>query len=224
MRLLLIRHGQTPANVAGTLETAHPGPGLTELGLDQAAAVPGALEGTPIESIWVSTLVRTRLTAEPLALARGLAIGELPGIHEISAGSLEGRRDREAVLAYLETVFAWGSGALDARMPGGDDGHEFFGRFDDSIATVHSSRDGTAAVFCHGAAIRVWVAGRAANVPPSFAAEHDIRNTGIVELDGDPHNGWRLLTWQGTAVGGHDLDDPSAGDPTGDTLAEARED
>ena len=28
MRLLLIRHGQTPGNVLGQLDTAHPGPGL----------------------------------------------------------------------------------------------------------------------------------------------------------------------------------------------------
>ena len=27
MRLFLIRHGQTPANVLGQLDTAHPGPG-----------------------------------------------------------------------------------------------------------------------------------------------------------------------------------------------------
>ena len=32
MRLLLIRHGETPGNVLGQLDTAHPGPGLTDLG------------------------------------------------------------------------------------------------------------------------------------------------------------------------------------------------
>ncbi|MFI5427738.1 histidine phosphatase family protein [Aeromicrobium sp. UC242_57] len=37
MRLILIRHGQTPANVDGVLESTVPGPGLTELGLEQAA-------------------------------------------------------------------------------------------------------------------------------------------------------------------------------------------
>ena len=32
MHLLLIRHGQSAANVAGILETRAPGPGLTALG------------------------------------------------------------------------------------------------------------------------------------------------------------------------------------------------
>ena len=45
MRLLLIRHGQTPSNVLGALDTLVPGPGLTPLGLEQAAAIPDALAG-----------------------------------------------------------------------------------------------------------------------------------------------------------------------------------
>ncbi|KTR37372.1 histidine phosphatase, partial [Curtobacterium oceanosedimentum] len=42
MRLLLIRHGQTPANVSGVLDAEVPGPGLTELGQQQADALPAA--------------------------------------------------------------------------------------------------------------------------------------------------------------------------------------
>lgn len=45
MRLLLIRHGQTPSNLKHLLDTAAPGPGLTPLGQDQAAALPQALAG-----------------------------------------------------------------------------------------------------------------------------------------------------------------------------------
>ena len=222
MRLLLIRHGQTPSNVDGLLDTRAPGPGLTELGHRQAAEIPDALQGQEISSLWASTLVRTELTAAPLAQRRGMAVTVLDGIHEITAGDLEMRHDHPAYRIYLETAFAWGTGDHDVRMPGGEDGHEFFARFDDSIARVAAESDGPAVVFSHGAAIRVWVAGRSVNVPPTFAGEHDIRNTGVVELDGSPETGWTLLSWQGTAVGGQALDDPRAEDPTGDTLAEAR--
>ncbi len=143
---------------------------------------------------------------------------ELPGIHEIEAGELEMRHDHEAYKIYLETAFAWGLGDLDRRMPGGDNGHEFFARFDESIGMV---RAGHAVVFSHGAAIRVWVAGRANNVPPAFAGEHDIQNTGVIELDGTLETGFTLLSWQGTPVGGSDLSDDTAEDPTGETLEEA---
>ncbi len=37
MRLLLLRHGQTPSNVGGLLDTAYPGPGLP-MGMMQSRA------------------------------------------------------------------------------------------------------------------------------------------------------------------------------------------
>jgi broad specificity phosphatase PhoE len=222
MRLLLIRHGQTPANVLGQLDTAHPGPGLTALGLEQAARIPEALEREPIDAVFASTLVRTQLTAAPLAEARGLAITVLGGIHEIEAGDLEKRSDPASVRSYLETAFAWGSGNLGARMPGDADGHHFFGRFNADIAEIVDSGADSAVVVSHGAAIRVWVAGNAANVPPSFAGEHDLDNTGIVILEGSFESGWRLVEWAGTPVGGSELADAAAGDPTGVNLDAAR--
>ena len=45
MRLILVRHGQTPSNIERLLDTGAPGPGLTELGIGagrSAAAGPGA--------------------------------------------------------------------------------------------------------------------------------------------------------------------------------------
>ena len=63
MRLLLIRHGQTPANVRGELDTAHPGPGLTALGFRQAAAIPAALAHEPIDAGMAAAWRRTRRTS-----------------------------------------------------------------------------------------------------------------------------------------------------------------
>jgi probable phosphoglycerate mutase len=222
MRLLLIRHGQTPANVLGELSTAAPGPGLTELGARQAAMIPDALRDEAIDAIYVSNLVRTHLTAEPLAVDRGLELRELDSIHEIEAGDLEDRSDKEAVRTYLETAFAWGLGDLDVRMPGGATGHEFFERFDAGIAEVAASEVATAVVVSHGAAIRVWVAGRSTNVAPTFAGHNELDNTGIVELQGSPDEGWALISWAGLPIGGADLVDETAADPTGETLDEAQ--
>lgn len=222
MRLLLVRHGQTPSNVRGLLDTAAPGPGLTALGERQAAEIPDALAGRDLDGIFVSALERTRLTAAPLAARRGLDPVRMPGIHEIEAGDLEMRSDHPSVRTYLETAFAWGLGELDRRMPGGSDGHEFFARFDADIAAIEAAGHDAAVVVSHGAAIRVWTAGRATNVEPSFSGSHELTNTGVVELEGSMAGGWDLLTWQGTPVGGVRLADATADDPTGETLAEAR--
>ncbi|MCU1424841.1 MAG: histidine phosphatase family protein [Microbacteriaceae bacterium] len=224
MRLLFIRHGQTPANVLGQLDTAHPGPGLTDLGLEQAARIPEALSAEPIDALFASTLVRTQITAAPLAVERGLAVTVLGGIHEIEAGTLEKRSDPESVRGYLETVFAWGAGNLDVEMPGNTNGHHFFGRFDSDISEIVASGAETAAVVSHGAAIRVWVARHARNVSPVFAGQHDLMNTGIVVVEGSFDDGWSLTEWQGTPIGGSELSDATAADPTGETLTEARDD
>jgi len=212
MRLFLIRHGQTPANVLGQLDTAHPGPGLTDLGARQASVIPEALREQPIDVIVASTLVRTQITAGPLAADRDLQIQVATGLHEIEAGSLEGLSDRASVRSYLQTIFAWGEGNLDATMPGAANGHAFFTRFDTDIATVTASVE-TAVVFSHGAAIRVWTAARAINIPPKFTIENDLDNTGVVELSGSPQAGWTLVSWAGMPVGGNQLTDHYAADP-----------
>jgi probable phosphoglycerate mutase len=226
MRLLLIRHGQTPGNVLGQLDTAHPGPGLTELGERQAAALARSLANEQIDRLYASTLIRTQITAAPLSSVRGLKIEVLEGLHEIEAGSLEKLTDKESHLRYLGTVFGWAEGELHRRMPGGPSGHDFFARYDASIARIAaaaasgaatSGGAGTVAVVSHGAAIRVWAGLRATNMEAGFAARHVLANTGIVALEGDPEAGWRLIHWDDSPVGGLALLDPTAEDPTGGT-------
>jgi broad specificity phosphatase PhoE len=226
MRILFVRHGQTPANVQGILDTAAPGPGLTELGARQADAVVDALGHETIAAIYVSKLVRTHETAAPLAAALSLTPIELPGTHEIEAGDIEGRSDHAAVRTYLTTVFAWGSGDHDPVMPGGGDGHAFFARFDDAIAGIAAAHpgDATVVVVSHGAAIRVWTGARVRNLGDGFTADNHLDNTGVVVVEGSLDAGWTALSWGGMPVGGELLADVGADDPTGDPVDEALND
>ncbi|MFI5684266.1 histidine phosphatase family protein [Streptomyces sp. NPDC051636] len=201
MRLLLIRHGQTPSNVHFLLDTAVPGPGLTELGERQAAALPEALAGEDIEAVYASTLIRTQLTAAPLAAARGLDVIVRDGIRELSAGDLEMLPgDSERGRLYMRTAFAWAAGDTAPRIPGGENGAEALARYDAVVAEAAGSGAGTVALVSHGAAIRVWTAARADNVDVPFAAARALDNTGVVVLEGSPSDGWKALTWQGTVV------------------------
>ena len=201
MRLLLIRHGQTPSNVEALLDTAVPGAPLTELGERQAAALPEALADEDIEALYVSTLVRTQLTAAPLAAARGLEPLVRDGIREVSAGDLEMLPgDSEHGLLYMKTVFAWAEGETELRMPGGESGTEALARYDAVVAEAAASGAGTVAMVSHGAAIRMWTAARADNVDVPFAAAHPLQNTGVVILEGTPRDGWKALSWAGALV------------------------
>lgn len=222
MRLLLIRHGQTPYNVTGSLDTAFPGAGLTDLGRRQARAVPEALRADTVAGVYVSPLVRTHLTAEPLSRHLGMDYAIEAGLEEISAGDFELRNDKEAILGYVLTVAGWIEGDLDRVMPGGSDGHEFLGRYQgalDRIAAAHGPDD-LVTVFSHGAAIRVFTA-IATGLGTEQARDLHISNTGASLLTGAPHTGWRLERWVSEPLGGAHLLDDAAHDITGESTEEA---
>lgn len=218
MRLLLLRHGQTPSNVQGLLDTAHPGPDLTRLGERQAAAVPAALRGRQIDAIAVSSLARTWLTAAPIAQDRGIEPQVLDGLREIDAGELEMAGAHEAHLRYLETVFGWARGDVGRAMPGGPDGRAFLSRYDDAVAQLAVQGVESVLVVSHGAAIRAWAAARVADVDVDHAERTPLANTGLVEVEGDPVGGWRLKAWNADPAGGPELAAPAADDPTGEPV------
>ncbi|QTE27875.1 histidine phosphatase family protein [Pengzhenrongella sicca] len=207
VRLLLVRHGETPSNVRHVLDTAAPGASLTEHGSAQAARLATALAGAEIAAIYASTLVRTQQTAAPLAQSRGLPVHVRDGLREISAGELEMRGDHASIERYLATVFAWPEADLAPRLPGGEAGAAMLARFDGAVAGVVADlargADGaapTALLVSHGAAIRVWVAARTDNVDARFAAEHPLDNTDVVVVDGDPVAGWHVSSWASAGV------------------------
>ncbi len=218
---MLIRHAQTPNNVLGLLDTAPPGPGLTPLGLAQAQAIPGDLTATSIDTLYISNLTRTALSAAPLAAERHLTPLVRDGLREISAGDLEMQGGKAAIERYLQTVKAWLSGDLSARMPGADTGFDVLERFDAVVeeAAAHQS----VAIVSHGAMIRFWAAHRGENIDWADKRYYDLSNTGIVTLDGEPtrsaaRGGWHIESWQGEPAGG--LSGLDADGPTAELSAE----
>jgi broad specificity phosphatase PhoE len=213
MRLLLIRHGQTIDNVNGALGTVVPGPVLTELGQEQSAAIPEALLGESIDAIYASTMQRTVLTATPFAESLGLPVQVLDGLQEVGAGEFEGQSSKEAIRGYMGTIISWWQDST-ARIPGSESGDEFFARFTEAIATATAGRHGTVAIFSHGAALRTWASATSRNIDEAFSRAHELPNTAMIVLEGSPSEGWSAIHWDGVPVGGEDLDDPTAIDPT----------
>lgn len=210
MRLILVRHGQTAPNIAGLLDTDEPGAGLTDLGRAQAAALPDVLEGELIDVLYASTLVRTQQTAAPLAASRGLEIRVRDGLREVRAGTLEMRGDAPAVQAFRDAAFAWSAGEVEVRLPGAESGAEVLARYDKVVGEIARSGVEIAVVVSHGTVIRTWATARARNVTPDFAASNSLTNTGVVVLEGSPHDGWSVLAWDGHALGGSPADDPES--------------
>jgi probable phosphoglycerate mutase len=216
VRLLLVRHGQTPTNISGVIDTGAPGPGLTEHGRAQARAVVGALAREDVSHLFCSPLVRTQLTAQPLADHLGLRPLVVDGLEEIVAGDLEGREDDDSHRQYNAVLDAWFAGDLDRSLPGAPDGHAFLRRFDaalDRVVEASAGTGGTAVVFCHAAAIRAFLVLRLG------LTDRPIDNTGAAVVEGDA-SGWELRAWTGDPLGGPGLRSPGNHDVTGDPDAE----
>lgn len=197
MRLILVRHGQTPSNVVRALDTAIPGPGLTDLGHEQARSLVPRLAQERIDRIYVSTLTRTHLTAAPLAQSLRLEPVIRDGLREIDAGELEMSRDIGHIEAYLSRVFSWIDGDLDPVIPGTTaTGADVLLRFDDVVNEAHAQAPGgTAVLVSHGAVISTWAGARGTNVDADFVKANHVENTGTVILTGDP-GAWAVERWQ----------------------------
>lgn len=219
MRLILIRHGQTSSNVGHHLDTGEPGASLTDLGREQAQALPAALAGANIEAIYASTLRRTQQTAAPLAAALGLEVNIRAGLREISAGTLEMAHDEASIEAYLSVVLGWAEGATNTMVPGTrEDGAAVLGQFDEVVAEVVATGIETAVLVTHGAMIRAWVGARCRNLPQGFTALNAVSNTGVVVVDGAPGS-WQAESWQEQALGGYGLEDASTDGAAAEVLA-----
>ncbi|MGW2211463.1 histidine phosphatase family protein [Streptomyces sp. NPDC001781] len=161
--LILVRHGRSTANTAGLLAGWTPGVALDERGTEQAAALPGRLDGLPLAEIVVSPLQRCQETVRPLLDARpGLTPRTDERIGECHYGDWSGRKLAELKdEPLMEVVQAHPSSAA---FPGGESMREMQAR---AVAAVREwnarveSEHGPEAVYLmcsHGDIIKSIVA------------------------------------------------------------------
>lgn len=216
MRITFIRHGESEGNASGLIDTKVPGPVLTPLGHRQSEAIVGVLGDNNYDGIYASNMVRTQQTAAPMSQYLGLPIQILPGLREIGAGDYEGEPESEAQSRYLRAPLTWvgyipsapGADPLDARIPGGENGHEFDERVDDAIWTMYQNGDRNVAAFSHGGTIMFWVLMNTENSDPAWVFGSQwgpLHNTNYVVVEGDPETDeWRVVNWNGIQVAEYD--------------------
>jgi broad specificity phosphatase PhoE len=198
-RLVLVRHGQSQANVERRLDTRPPGAALTDLGRQQAREFARELSRHPA-IIAHSEALRAYQTAREIADELGLNTHELLGIHEVQVGALEDRNDDEAIKEF-ETIYQrWHEGDLAASMPGGESAEQVLERYLPVINALRlrhlddDSSHGDIVVVSHGAAIRL-VAAVLAGVDSSFALDHHLSNTQAVVLAPITDGRWSCVQW-----------------------------
>lgn len=187
MRLLLIRHGETPYN-AQQLALGRADVPLTELGRRQAAALAAAIAGDRkhhISAVYASPLRRAVDTATPIADALGLPAQIEDGLIEMDVGELDGLPFDKVGERYPDFLRAWLSGELaNAVMPGGECLREVQERAWSSIAAFRERHaDETVAAVSHNFVILTLLC-RFLDMPLSSfrTLKHDLAAVSIVDL------------------------------------------
>ncbi len=208
----------------------YPGPPLSDLGEQQARDVGQFLFNKfgPIAGIFSGQGIRDQETAAPFADLEhmGDQVQILPGINEIDFGiyGLKPLTSFGGILSQLH-VLLWAAGFPLVAMPGsGQDpnGVIFNEKFTDAVNTMYSyaidhpviSDTGniTDVAFNNEGSVAVWVESNVKNPDFPFFLVRGIQSlidpdehgilppTGIVEIKGNPEDGWMLVSWDGHDV------------------------
>ncbi|MDZ7933274.1 MAG: histidine phosphatase family protein [Rhodococcus sp. (in: high G+C Gram-positive bacteria)] len=104
MTVILLRHGRSTSNTAGTLAGRSAGVELDDRGREQAQAVADRLGELPVAEIVRSPLLRCEQTVEPLAAKLGLTPMVEDRLVEVDYGQWTGRTIKELLAEPLWKV------------------------------------------------------------------------------------------------------------------------
>jgi broad specificity phosphatase PhoE len=198
MRLLLVRHGQSLANIEARIQ-GDDDP-LTDLGRTQAAAAGLQLaQRGDVTHLYASPLARARETAEIIGRHVGVDPTFERGLAEVNAGSAVGMLWQEWVEHYPEQAALQRADELSHRWEGGESGQEFADRIlgaYERIVTEHLATRDVVVVVSHGGPLS-WISARVHGDPLDvWPAERAIfGNCSISELEVDEDGGHVIHAW-----------------------------
>jgi len=223
-RLVLLRHGQSYANVDRRLDTRPPGAALTPLGRDQARAFATFSQGPERPALLAhSVATRASQTAAVIGAELYLPTHEVAGIHEVQVGELENRNDDEAIAEFNAIYERWHHGELDVPLPGGETGNELLDRYVPVLTDLRMrylddddwNRD--IVVVSHGAAIRL-AAAVLAGVDGYFALDNHLGNTDSVVLAPITDGRWSCVRWGALTPPFYPVPPPHGAGPVADAV------
>ncbi|WP_410750276.1 adenosylcobalamin/alpha-ribazole phosphatase [Citrobacter sp. U14242] len=135
MRLWLVRHGETEANVAG-LYSGHAPTSLTERGIAQAQSLSGLLRNVPFDNVLCSELERARHTTQLILAEREVPVRVMPELNEMFFGDWEMRHHRDLAREDAENYAVWCNDWQNATPTNGEGFQAFSQRVERFIAQL----------------------------------------------------------------------------------------
>jgi hypothetical protein len=131
----------------------------------------------------------------------------LPGLNEINAGIFEGLPQIPAGILYLVGPLAWTLGLpltpMLAPLSTDFNGVVFGERFGGALQTIYSNAlanpvpSNTSVAYSSAFTIEVGTLMNVNNPNPLLMLTHSLPNTGVVVVQGNPHDGWTMVSWDG---------------------------
>ncbi|WP_029696895.1 adenosylcobalamin/alpha-ribazole phosphatase [Franconibacter pulveris 601] len=140
MKLWLVRHGQTEANVAG-LYSGHSETVLTTRGIQQAQAVGEMLKAVPFDKVLCSSLGRAQHTAKLIVAGRSLTPEVEPLLNEMHFGDWEMRHHRDLQREDAANYAAWCADWQNVVPTNGEGFQAFSLRVEQLITRLHTMND-----------------------------------------------------------------------------------
>ena len=135
MRLWLVRHGETEANVAGLYSGHAPTP-LTERGIAQAQSLSGLLHNVPFDNVLCSELERAHHTTQLILGDREIPVRNMPELNEMFFGDWEMRHHRDLAREDAENYAVWCNDWQNATPTNGEGFQAFSLRVERFIAQL----------------------------------------------------------------------------------------
>ncbi|HEY2293860.1 MAG TPA: histidine phosphatase family protein [Thermoanaerobaculia bacterium] len=207
LRLLLIRHGEVPANremrYVGTRDEP-----LADSGIAQADHLAAALAPLPIRAVYSSPLLRARETGRRIAAARAVDLRIEPRLREQSFGEWEGLTRAEVLERDRERLLRW-EADLGTSPPGGDPLTEVQARMLSLVQELAREHPGEhVALVSHVGPIKALLCAalgaplatcRHLFLDPATLSVVDWGERPVIRLfNGHGHLGWETARWMAT--------------------------
>ena len=202
-RLLLVRHGESVANVERRIGGMATCSGLSDLGRRQAARLRDRVRSDDlpaVDELWSSAMPRARETAEIVNEALGLELQVGDDFDELRPGEVDGLKFSE----YVERFGDIDQMAEPYRVlsPGGESRATFFTRVGVAFDQLLAARAGRSLmVVCHGGVIDVLFRSLL-SIEPQAPFQMWSVNASITELlttSHGPARRWRLARYNDAA-------------------------
>ncbi|WP_395699677.1 histidine phosphatase family protein [Aquabacterium sp.] len=193
MSLLLIRHGETPLNVARVLQPADTP--LSPRGQSQAEALAQRLAREPLAGLLASDLPRAWQTAAAISAATGLPVQASALLHERHYGDLRGQP--------YDTL-GFNPLTMEDAPPGGESQAAFSARAAQAWAELLALRrrlGGPLVVVTHGLVLREWLR-HSLQLPPGMALPARMSNASLTRALAEPPHTVTLLDCTAHLAGG----------------------